>query len=88
MSTAPERWIFEHLPDDTWCWRLVTTDREPVRSPQTHRGISAAINDAMLHGFLPKSAHWLVDDHTYTTHYEPGKDPDTLPKPDATKRPN
>ena len=88
MTEEPVRWLFAHLADDTWCWQRLHPGRDTLRSPTTHRGVSAAITDAIGHGFSPKNDHWIVDDTSYTTHYVPGKNPETLSKPDVTRRPN
>ena len=89
MSTDdPARWIFEHLDDDRWRWQFTRTDRYPIRPTRTHNSLPAAIAEAIAQGFSPQNDRWIVDDHTYITHYEPGKNPETISKPDATKRPN
>ena len=87
VTDEPARWIFERLANDRWRWQFVRTDRYPIRSPVTHPGLSAAISDAMSSGFSPNNDRWMVDDRSYTTHYEPGKNPETIPKPDPTTRP-
>ena len=86
MATdEPARWIFEHLTDDRWRWRFTRTDHYPIPPTGTHNSLPAAIGEAIAHGFSPQNDRWIVDDHTYTTHYEPGKNPETISKPDPAR---
>ena len=88
ITDASTRWIFEHTEGDGWRWTLVTASRGSIQSPSKHPTIAAAITEAMSNGFSSKTHYWIVDDHTYTTHYKPGKSPETISKADATKRSN
>ena len=62
ITEVPARWLFAHLADDTWCWQRLRPGHDTFRSPTTHLGVSAAITDAIGHGFSPQNDHWIVDD--------------------------
>jgi hypothetical protein len=80
-------WAFIHHADKSrWTWRQLKMDGSIELTSSPFSDFGAVVGDALKHGFRPKEHHWAVTNKNWTTHFQPGNPPISIPPGSPTAK--
>ena len=79
MQKHTPRWDILHV-NGKWSWRRILEDGTFSPPTGVFNSFDDLLHNATAAGFVPTQHHWMLEDDTSVTYFEPGQEPRTLQK--------